>query len=179
MASVALLVVDQQAGAFDGKLIPPIYEGERLIDLTKQLIAAARRANMNVIYIQHCAAEGVLIKDTEAWQIHPSLAPTKTDQIIEKRASNAFEGTTLAQKLTAKDIQALIVCGLQSEHCVFNTAMDAIKRELTVYVAADAHSTWSTKKYSAVEIIDQRNQNLAEHGASVLPVSELISQVMV
>lgn len=175
MTSLALVVIDEQIGAFDGKLIPPIYMADQLLMRTMKLIEAARNANVPVVYIQHCADEGLLVKGTEAWPIHPMIAPKEGDHVIEKFASSAFEGTILGDALSHEGVQGVVVCGLQSEHCISNTTLDALSRGMSVYVGGDAHSTWSTEELSAAEIIAERNEDLAKNGAFVTPVSELIS----
>jgi nicotinamidase-related amidase len=175
MISLALLVIDEQIGAFDGKLLPPIYMADQLLTQTMKLIEAARNANVPVIYIQHCADEGLLVKGTEAWPIHPMIAPKEGDHVIEKFSSSAFEGTNLGDALSHKEVQGIVVCGLQSEHCISNTTLDALSRGMNVYVCGDAHSTWSTEETLAAEIIAERNEDLAKNGALVAPASEIVS----
>ncbi len=43
MTSLALLVIDEQIGAFDGKLLPPIYRANQLLSQTMKLIEAQKR----------------------------------------------------------------------------------------------------------------------------------------
>ncbi|RZO66734.1 MAG: cysteine hydrolase [Parvularculaceae bacterium] len=97
--------------------------------------------------------------------------------VIEKRASSAFEGTTLGQTLNDERIRTIIVCGLQSEHCVLNTALDAMRRGMKVYVASDAHSTWPDGETSATETLEQINKELAESGALVAPTQAIVSML--
>ncbi|MEO1304149.1 MAG: cysteine hydrolase family protein [Pseudomonadota bacterium] len=177
MTSLALLVIDMQTGALDGKLIPAIHMGEDLLTKAKTLIDAARREDVPVIYVQHNADEGLLVKETEAWSIHPSIAPADGERIIEKRASSAFEGTDLGKALANEETRGIIVCGLQSEHCVSNTSFDALNRGMDVYVCGDGHSTWSSGEATAVEIIAERNEALAKNGASVVSVSAIVSML--
>ena len=177
MKSVALLGIDIQIGAFDGKLLPPIHMGDHLLRQMRALIDAARDTHALIIYIQHCAAEGLLVKGTAAWAIHPSTTPINGEHVIEKRASSAFEGTTLGQTLDDEQIRTIIICGLQSEHCVLNTALDAMRRGMKVYVASDAHSTWPDGETSATETIEQINKELAESGALVAPTQAIVSML--
>ncbi|MEL7454330.1 MAG: isochorismatase family protein [Pseudomonadota bacterium] len=177
MDTAALLLIDVQVGAFDGVRIPAIYRGDRLIERCAQLIEAARKAGLPVIFVQHSAEEGLLVKGTEAWPIHPLLAPLNGEHILEKNCSSAFEQTRLANLLDDGDVDAVIVCGLQSEHCISNTSLDALKRGMKVYIGEDAHSTWSTEDASAADMIRHQNELLAERGVRVLPVSELIAMM--
>ncbi len=128
-----------------------------------------------MVYIQHCADEGLLVKGSEAWPIHPMIAPKEGDHVIGKFASSAFEGTNLGDVLSNKEVRGIVVCGLQSEHCISNTTLDALIRGINVYVCGDAHSTWSTDEAFAAEIIAERNEDLAKNGAVVAPASEIVS----
>lgn len=175
MNALALLVIDIQIGAFDGKLLPTIDMGGDLLSKTKTLVDAARKGDVPVIFIQHCAAKGLLVEGTKAWPIHPSLAPRVGELVIEKRASSAFEDTNLADVLSNGRMEGVVLCGLQSEHCISNTAFDALNRGLRVYVCSDAHSTWQTEEATAMEIKAEQNEALSKRGATVLPTATVVS----
>ncbi len=175
MNALALLVIDVQIGAFDGKLLPAIPMGDDLLSKIEILIGAARKSDVPVIYIQHCAADGLLVKDTEAWPIHPLLAPRLGDLVIEKQASSAFENTELDDALSKESIEGIILCGLQSELCISNTALDALDSGMRVYVCSDAHSTWATEEATAMEIKVERNEALSKRGATVVPTATVVS----
>lgn len=175
MNALALLVIDIQIGAFDGKLLPSIHLGDDLLSKTKTLIDAARKENVPVIFIQHCAAKGLLVRDTDAWPIHPSLAPRDGELVIEKRDSSAFENTELDAALSKARIEGVVLCGLQSERCISNTALDALKSGIRVHLCSDAHSTWPTDEATAMQIKTVVNEALLKSGATVLPTATVVS----
>ena len=173
--STALLVIDVQLCAFDGKLIPAIFRADDLLDGTAKLIAAARTAEIPVIFLQHCALAGQLYREgTKGWEIHPSIEPKPTEAVVQKRESSAFNGTDLRSVLAEKRIDTVITCGLQSEFCVTNTSIAALELGLNVYVAQDAHSTYSTDDDDASAIIDRQNALLSDRGARVQPTRRLV-----
>lgn len=173
--SIALLVIDLQRCAFDGELSPAIHGAEDLLASASSLIAAARTAGAPVIFVQHCGTPDQLYAEgTERWVIHPSLAPEPTDLVVQKRQSSAFDGTELQRLLEGKQIDTVITCGAQSEFCVANTSLAALGLGFTVYVAEDAHSTWSTEACHASAIIERQNSRLSEHGAHVEPTTKLV-----
>ena len=51
--------------------------------------------------------------------------PAPGDAVLKKRASSSFEGTDLDSQLRAEGVKRLVLCGLQSEFCVSNTARSA------------------------------------------------------
>ncbi len=174
-ASLALLVIDVQLGAFDGEAIPAMHHGDDLLARASKLVAAARATGIPVIFVQHCAPEGqLLIEGTMPWQIHPSVSPESSEAVVLKRESSAFEGTDLQSVLERQGVDTIVVCGLQSEYCVSNTCISALERGLDVYVAQDAHSTLSTDDDAAPVIIERQNRLLAERGATVQPTASLV-----
>lgn len=178
MESTALLVIDAQVGAFDGLLIPAIDEGDLLLMRTQELIDAARCSGVLVVFVQHCESDGMLVSGTDAWEIHPSIAPRNDEPVVRKQRSSAFDETDLASILAGEGIHSIVICGLQSEHCVFNTTIGALERGLTVYLAGDAHSTWATQTESATAIAQRQNQALADRGAIVKASGDLVTLML-
>jgi nicotinamidase-related amidase len=174
MPTTALLVIDIQRGAFDGVRCPPIDSPERLVRNANALVAAAREGQVPVVFIHHCDEPGQAFEEgTEHWQLHESLVPLPGESVLKKYASSSFEGTELDAQLKARNIQALVVCGLQSEFCVSNTTRSALQLGYAVHVAADGHSTWPSNGRSADEIRGDANARLAEAGAALAASAEL------
>ena len=174
MSGTALLVIDVQVGMFDQKMISEMHQPEDLLAAVSRLIGAARAASIPVIFIQHCAPAGQLLAEgTETWKIHPSIAPEPFDSVVLKRESSAFVETDLRDLLERRGIDTVITCGLQSEHCVSNTSLSALELGLSVVVARDAHSTFSTDDDDASEIIERQNAQLMDLGARVLATSAI------
>jgi len=97
--------------------------------------------------------------------LHESLAPAPGDSVVKKYASSSFEGTDLDARLKTLGVDELVVCGLQSEFCVSNTARSALELGYKVRIAHDGHSTWPSEARSAAEIEDDVNARLAQAGA--------------
>ncbi len=172
---IALLVIDIQRGAFDGERCTPIDRAQSLIANAGLLIDAARAASRPVVFIQHCAAAGAVLEEGSVrGELHESMKPLPGEPVIKKYDSSAFEGTDLAQTLEALAVQELVVCGLQSEHCVFNTASAALQRGFSVVVAQDAHSTWPTPLETSSAISERVNVTLHASGAKLISTAGLI-----
>lgn len=174
----ALLVVDVQLGAFNGELCPVISGSDQLLANVAHLIDAARTSNIDVIFIQHCApASEVFEEGTPRWQIHPDIGPVQREPIVAKHKSSAFDGTNLHEILQSLDIASLVVCGLQSEHCVSNTAFSALGLGYAVTIAQDAHSTWPDAGLTAEQLVERQNTLLSQHGAIIKSSSVLIEEL--
>lgn len=166
MPQTALLVIDIQRGAFDGARCPPIARADTLVRHAVALIAAAREGAVPVVFIQHCDAAGQAFEThTPHWELHEALAPRPGDTMIRKLESSAFDGTGLADTLAALGAGHLVLCGLQSEFCVSNTANAALQQGFAVTLAEDGHSTWPSGGASAEAIVAQVNQQLQAAGA--------------
>lgn len=174
MLAPALLVIDIQRGAFDGVRCAPIDRPAELVAAATSLIAAARATGSPVMFVQHCDEPGSPFEEG-SWhgELHEQLAPKPGETIIRKQASSAFENTNLGETLQRLEIKELVLCGLQSEFCVRNTANSALDLGYTVRIAEDGHSTWPSEGKSSLAISEGVNQELAKRGAMVLPTQKL------
>lgn len=175
MTATALLVIDLQRGAFDGVRCPPLDQPERLIQQLTKLIQAARNAGAPIVFIQHCEGEGHPLEENSVhWQLHEALVQQPGDSIVKKWASSAFENTDLAATLERLNTKTLVLCGLQSELCVSNTARSALDLGYQVSLAQDAHGTWPSQQESAAAISERANQVLAAAGARLRSTQDLV-----
>ena len=170
----ALLVIDMQLVAFDGKITAPISNGTQLIESVSKLASVCRQNDVHVVYVQTTAVSGQpYAKDVHGWEIHPQLAPQAGDHIVYKRNSSGFDDTDLREALDELGVDTLITSGIWSEFCVANTSIDAAKIGFDVFVAADAHGTVASSEVTANEIIEQQNDRLSELNISVLETNDL------
>jgi len=167
MIDSALLVIDVQYGLFHEST--PIYKAKTLLDNVLSLVSRAQAAGVPVIYVQHCEEEG-LVKDTEAWQLHPRLAPRPTDPLVFKEYGNAFKATPLQEILTARGVNRLVLCGLMTPYCVQSTCLGALALGYPVTLAADAHSTNGEQ---VAKVIKEWNTKLQAAGAVIKPTVEI------
>jgi nicotinamidase-related amidase len=170
----ALVVVDMQLVAFDGKVTPPITNSIRLLDNISKLIDLCRSSMIQPIFIQTCASSGQpYAKDVHGWEIHPQLAPLAEDRIVYKCKSSAFDDTSLKEVLDEIGVNTLIVCGIWSEYCVASTSLDAAELGFEVYVASDGHGTVSNDDDDTNDIIARQNDRLSKQGISILTIDEM------
>ena len=175
MNSTALLVIDVQRGAFDGQRCSPIAEADRLVDHAISLIGAARDAGSPVVFIQHCDGPDEVFEEGSAhWALHDRLKPQPGDTMVKKYASSAFEGTNLAAALANLHASELVLCGLQSEFCVYNTAKSALGLGYKVVIAQDGHSTWPSGGRTARAISEGINAELEAGGAALQSTATLV-----
>jgi nicotinamidase/pyrazinamidase len=86
----------------------------------------------------HCVA------DSPGAQFHEELQAPENAIVVnkgtqpDKEAYSAFEGTGLATELEKRGIDRIFVCGLATDYCVKNTALDGRKNGFEVVVIRDA-----------------------------------------
>ncbi len=171
---IALIVIDMQLGVFKSPVIPPVAGDKQLLSQVKRLIGEARAASVPIIYVQHNGGQGhPLERGTSGWNIHPDIAPSGSDVVIEKNTPDSFYGTELQKQLESRNIKTLVICGIQTEFCVDTTCRRAFSLAYQVILAKDAHSTWDTGLLSASQIIAHHNKVLAEWFVKTKEVSEI------
>jgi nicotinamidase-related amidase len=178
MEKTALLVIDLQRGAFDGVRCPPIDSPEALTGSACALVDAARAGNATVVYVQHSEREPSEFEEGSVhWQLHELLAPADGELRVKKYKSSSFEGTGLDDLLREREVNRLVLCGLQSEGCVSNTARSALELGYAVQVAEDGHGTWPGDDKSAADIRSGVNEDLAGAGVRVVPTERLAEEL--
>lgn len=131
----AVLVVDMlnEFLAEGGQMV--LLEGRRTIEPIRQLIEAARRAGIRVIWVcdEHPTAEDAeflkrvphCLRGTWGAQIVDELKPAENEIRITKRRYSGFFQTDLDLRLRDWGITQLIVTGVVTNICVRSTTHDA------------------------------------------------------
>lgn len=126
----ALVVIDIQE-----KLLPPIYEKDRLVRNSQLLIRLAKILSLPMLFsTQYAKGLGQTIPEIA------SLAPEveATDKLEFGCFANGEFCSTFA---TVKGRDTLLLCGMETHICVMQTALGALNQGHTVHVAADAVSS--------------------------------------
>lgn len=148
---LALMVIDVQLGLFGTE--QPL-RGEEVVARIAGLIARARAAGVPVFYVQHDGGPGdELDSNGPGFPFRAELAPKDGDPVTIKHKNSGFFETDLDDKLKAAGIDALVICGMQTEYCVDATVRSAYERGYRVIIAADAHTTFDSDILPASTII--------------------------
>ena len=169
----ALLVVDMQnAFAKPGGMLDlvgaDISGAQAVIENNAKLVAAARNAGVEVIYLAMTYKADLsdaggpaspnfhkelgiklmrekpeywgklLIDGSWDWQIVDELAARKEELIVRKPRYSGFVGTNLDNHLRTRDIRYLFLGGIATNICVESTGRDAFFREYWPILVEDA-----------------------------------------
>jgi nicotinamidase-related amidase len=134
----ALVVVDIQE-----KLLPPIFEKERVLRNSQVLIRLAGILKIPVILsTQYSKALGTAVPEIAA--LLPE-APAIDKTVFSCFGSDVF--CSLLKRLPG-NLNTLLLCGIESHICITQTALGAMREGYIVHVASDAVSSrteWNWK----------------------------------
>lgn len=170
----ALVVIDTQLGMFETPRVPPVPDGERLLQNIEGLLRRARGAGVAVVHVRHAGGPGhPLEKGTDGWRTHPRVAPLEGEPVVDKATPDSFLDTTLAEELEARGVGRLVLAGMQTEYCVDTTCRRASGLGYEVTLAGDAHGTWDGDGLPAAQIVAHHNAVLGGGFAEVVPAAEI------
>lgn len=138
--TTALVIVDIQNDYFpDGKLplVGPIEAAQQ----AARLLDRFRQTQRPVVHIQHIAVRPgatFFLPGTPGADFHPSVQPLPDETIVQKNFPNSFRETPLLDALREKQINRLIICGMQTNMCVEAITRAAADFGFECIVAADA-----------------------------------------
>jgi nicotinamidase-related amidase len=75
------------------------------------------------------------------FEILDELKPLAGEPVLVKRTSGAFVSTDIQQRLQDWGVQTLVITGVETDCCVYNTAIEANDRGYQVIVLEDATTT--------------------------------------
>jgi nicotinamidase-related amidase len=153
------LVLDAQVNMFSEEMT--VFQGERILETIAALLARARDQDATVIYLRNDGGPGEPDeRGTHGWEIHPAVAPMASEVVIDKTSVDGFENTTLNEELERRGIEKLVIAGMQTELCVFETSRRAAQLGYEVIVVEDGHTTFDFEEMTASEAIDKYNGEL-------------------
>ncbi|MFX1419677.1 MAG: cysteine hydrolase family protein [Promethearchaeota archaeon] len=156
----ALIIIDVQNGLFSIEGFP-IYKEDVLIKNLQLLIKKARKANIQIFYVQHNDPKGEILENgTEKWKIRPEISPESEDIIIQKHNPDSFLNTPLNEELHKHKITRLVIAGLATDMCIDTTVRSAVSHNYKVILIQDAHSTMDSEVLKASKILAHHNNIL-------------------
>jgi nicotinamidase-related amidase len=141
----ALLLIDVQQGLDD-----PRYGARNNPDAEQRiadLLAAWRAVGRPVIHVQHLSLspQSPLRAEAPGHAFKPEALPLAGEPVFHKHVNSAFIGTGLEAHLRATGIEALVMVGITTDHCVSSTARMAANLGFTVTVVEDATATFERR----------------------------------
>lgn len=157
MKNIALLVVDVQTALIESHP----YNHDQVIKNINDLISEARKSNKEVIFVRHDDGEGSeLALGTPDWEIYKALNVLPDDMIFEKQYNSAFHKTELDAYLKSKNIDTLVLMGLQTEYCIDATLKQAFSLDYKILIPKDTNTTFDNEYLSGEKLYEFYNKNI-------------------
>ncbi len=157
----ALVLVDVQVNMFDPA--HPVRDAGPLLERLARLLAAARAARRPVVFVRNCGgADDPDARGTPGWALHPTLAVSSGDIVVDKTTTNAFASTALHDALRDRGVGRLVVAGVQSEFCVHDTTCGALALGYGVTLVEDGHGTYDGRERTAEALATDVNAGLRD-----------------
>jgi nicotinamidase-related amidase len=168
--ATALLLIDVQRNMLEGP--EPVPAAAEVRPALASLLERARAAGSTIVHVQNDGTEGDPdVPHTEGWQL--VFPPADGELVLRKDEQDTFASNPeLAAELRARDVDHVVVAGMQSELCVAATGRAALDHGFRVSVARGAHATYGDGP-TAAEIAAGVERQLAEAGADVAPADSI------
>ena len=135
-----LLVVDMQKALTEDE---ELYDAEAFMDRNIRLIDAARKNNVEVIFVQHDAGEGSgFSAGDEDFEIDPRVAPKEGEKVFVKTINSCFGNKEFKAYMEQQEDKRLMVIGLQTNYCIDATVKSAFERGYHVVIPEGSNSTF-------------------------------------
>jgi nicotinamidase-related amidase len=176
MGNTVLMVVDVQNALIRNHP----YNEQKVIENIKRFILAARENKKEVIYVRHDDGKGTeLEKDTEGWQIFHDISPISSEYIVDKEYNSAFHRTKLREYLENKEIDTIILAGLQTEYCIDATLKSAFDYGYKIIIPEGTNTTFDNEYLSGEKLYEFYNYKIwNKRFAQVLPIDDVIKVLL-
>lgn len=165
----ALVIVDVQHDFLPGGALG-VAQGERIFDPIERLAPRFARvyatrdwhppdhssfAHLGGPWPVHCVAE------SHGAAFHPRLPLDHVDLVVNKGIEvptdgySGFAATTLEDDLRAHGVRRVFVCGLATDYCVKETALDARRAGFITVVLADASAAVEVEPGDEARALDE------------------------
>lgn len=169
----AVLVMDlendliHEEGAFKDFGFAQMVKDNDVLGKTNSLLAAARQAQVKVIYVsvkfrsghpevsrntglfQAVVEANALVEGTWGAEIHEAVKPREGEPVVTKRAVSAFAASDLEKILQASGINTLVLSGVATNFVVEGTAREAADRGYNVVVVGDCCASMSQEAHDS------------------------------
>lgn len=169
-----LLVIDMQKGLVDEEL----YAYDTFIDRTVQLIDAARKSNVEVIFVQHDAGpdSGMSVGD-EAFEIIDEIAPQEGEKVFVKTINSCFGNNDFKAYMEHQADKCLMIIGLQTNYCIDCTIKSAFERGFKIIIPEGTNSTFDNDYMTGETTVRYYNEDVWEELVDTVSFEEAIDMM--
>ena len=170
-----LIVIDVQKGITDERL----YDFDGFIRNVTNIIDAARKNNVEVIYVQHDDGPGTGFSfGDKDFEIADQVAPKENEKIFIKTINSCFGNNDLADYLRESREKDLMIVGLQTNFCIDASVKSAFERGYKVIIPKGTNSTFDNDYMDRETTYKYYNDMMwPERFASCISVDDAIKMI--
>lgn len=177
----ALIVIDVQKAFDEMEASGDRRNNPDAIATIARLLQAFRAAKASVIHIRHSndKPQSRFNPARSGYQVRPEARELPGEPVIVKTVNSAFIGTDLDQRLKSAAINAVVIVGATTNHCVETTTRMAGNLGYETLLVSDATWTFDRKGldgriYPAAEVHAMSLANLHEEFCRVVTSAEIV-----
>lgn len=176
MSNIVLLVVDVQ----NALIKDHPYNEQRVIENIKKLILTARDNKIEILFVRHDDGKGTeLEQGTDGWQIYDDIKPNANELIFEKQYNSAFHKTGLRDYLENKNIDTIILVGLQTEYCIDATCKSAFDYGYKIIIPEETNTTFDNEYLSGEKLYEFYNYKIWNNRfANVFSLKDVLKNLL-
>jgi nicotinamidase-related amidase len=178
----ALLLIDVQKGFRE-----PIWGRRNNLDAEANmaiLLSTFRKLGGRVLHVQHMSVErGSPLRPGQPGNDFMEFAkPLPGETVFQKTVNSSFIGTRLIEVLREENLNAVVIAGLTTDHCVSTSARMASNLGIKTFVIADATATFDRrgfdgKTYDAAQVHTLALASLHREFSTVTETKSIIQQM--
>ena len=169
-----LLVVDMQKGLVDEEL----YAFDAFMDRTVRLIDAARKNNVEVVYVQHDAGPGSgLSVGDSGFEIADRVRPANGEKVFVKKINSCFGNKDFTRYMESQEDKRLMIIGLQTNYCIDCTVKSAFERGFEVIIPEGTNSTFDNDYMTGETAVRYYNEDVWEELAESVTMEEALDML--
>ena len=169
-----LLVVDMQKGIVDENL----YDYENFMDRTVRLIDAARKNDVEIIFVQHDAGEGTgLSVGDEDFELVGEVGRREGEKVFVKKINSCFGNRDFRDYMEKQSDKRLMIVGLQTNYCIDATVKSAFERGFDVIIPEGTNSTFDNDYMTGETTVRYYNDDVWEEIVDSVTIEEALEML--
>lgn len=169
-----LLVVDMQKGIVDEDL----YDYENFMDRTVRLIDAARKNDVEIIFVQHDAGEGTgLSVGDEDFELVGEVGRREGEKVFVKKINSCFGNRDFRDYMEKQSDKRLMIVGLQTNYCIDATVKSAFERGFDVIIPEGTNSTFDNDYMTGETTVRYYNDDVWEEIVDSVTLEEALEML--
>lgn len=182
--AAALLIVDVQRGFDEIEAAGARRNNPDAVERIAALLAAFRAAGGAVFHVRHASREpdSPFRPERSGYAVKDEARERAGEPVIVKHVNAAFIGTDLDERLRRDGIEALVVVGVTTNHCVETTTRMAGNLGYDTWLVSDA--TWTFDRTGidgrvirAADIQHMTLSNLSGEFATIASADDVIARL--